>query len=446
MTEKTSLISNSNYQSTALGDDDHLELGTGPEHKTRLRESPFILMFIAVVTFSGLSGCFTYHHGELKAQALEITVARDASECAPRSLSKDQTVCCFDTSCAIKGKCTSNETEVVIPPEEGICECENSSPSVSDGGKCIVSGGVVTIQDSCNAPSCYNYNIHGGGCDGYHCKDGFPCKGTWGSSLSCCKSCYGDNGGGAIGGGCFSSKSEVNILGKGITPIRQVQIGDYLESSPDGTYSKVFMFHRNIRSPTEFYQIQTTSRLLELTKRHMLYTAGKRHPKSAKDIQVGETLVASGGGIEEVIGISKVFRNEFFDPVTENGKVVVNGFVASSYTSLSKASLFHDNIFFHSQTISEVATAPLRFTCKAIWPSFCTKEAFLDDEGMHQYVTIVKKARDLNYIGQFIFAPFLLGSGILFSGLEYFYDNKAMSCSVALAYVTYRNKGGVSVV
>ena len=199
--------------------------------------------------------------------------------------------------------------------------------------------------------------------------------------------------------------------------------------------------HKNSDAQTEFYQIHTnTSKTLELTARHMLFFDGEAFPKAARDVRIGD-LLAGIEGPQEVLDISKINITGFYDPVTEDGTVVVDGFVASSFASFHNRSIFANEkvmAYIDHQTLSQVATAPLRFVCKTVLPGLCSNPGFLNEEGLHTYVIFLKKARDLSTFGQVVAIPIVLGFGIFFSILEFTYDNfVALSISLMAVVVSF---------
>lgn len=226
-------------------------------------------------------------------------------------------------------------------------------------------------------------------------------------------------------GGCFSLESTVNIREKGISSMDQVQIGDYVQNKKDGSFSKVFALHINHDTPTEFYKIDTATRSLELTETHMLYIDGKSLPKAAKNVNIGD-LLATMEGPQVVQSISKVIRNGFITPVTEDGSVIVDGVVASSFTTFGEGGLFSNDFVPHHQTLSNFAISPVRFVCKAVWSGFCTDEAFVDSENLHKYIKFTKRAKR-----EVLIVPVVVGLGIGSTLLEYLYDSSLVLVALA---------------
>lgn len=226
--------------------------------------------------------------------------------------------------------------------------------------------------------------------------------------------------------GCFSLDSTVTIREKGIRPIHEVRVGDYLQNKQDGSFSRVFALHANHDTPTEFYKIDTAAaRSLELTARHMLFVDGESLPKAAKDIRTGD-LLATTEGPQAVVNVSKITRNGFITPVTEDGTVMVDGIEASSFTTFGEGGLFSSEFVPHHQTLSNFAIAPVRLVCKAVWSGFCTDDAFVDEEHLHRYIGFTKRAKTEIHV-----VPVVVGLGLVSTLLEYLYDSSLVVVAVA---------------
>jgi hypothetical protein len=254
--------------------------------------------------------------------------------------------------------------------------------------------------------------------------------------------------------GCFSSKTQVNVLHKGHLPVSKVKIGDFVQSRQDGSFSRVWGFEHKSNGKAEFYQLRSSSGpLLELTERHMVYLNSKKLPVPASQVRVGDVLKTTnhtnkGVVVEEI----KVIHDDegYYNVFTDDGAIVTNdGVVASSWIAGSnpdKQSEFYDVGPFtqaiHWHTLAQVVHAPLRFTCKAVWFGFCSNEHFHDaEDGMPKYILFLLKLESLPVWLQFILFPLVFGLGLIFTLLEYGYDN---SHNVLNAMISNLGVGAVS--
>jgi hypothetical protein len=252
---------------------------------------------------------------------------------------------------------------------------------------------------------------------------------------------------------CFSSKTQVNVLHKGHLPVSQVKIGDFVQSRQDGSFSRVWGFEHKPNGKTEFYQLSSSSGpLLELTERHMVYLNSKKLPVPANQVRVGDVLKTTNHANKDaVVEEIKVIHDEGYHNVfTDDGTVVTNdGVVASSWVTgptTGNQSEFYDIGPFrkaiHWHTLAQVVHAPLRFTCKAVWFGFCSNEHFHDaEDGKPKYILFLLKLESLPVSLQFILFPLVFGLGLIFTLLEYGYDN---SHNVLNAMISNLGVGAVS--
>jgi len=216
---------------------------------------------------------------------------------------------------------------------------------------------------------------------------------------------------------CFSGNAQVEVQGKGAVRMDELQIGDAVKVA-DGTYSKVYSFgHKQVSAKGEYLQILTDSMMhhnvnpLETTANHLIYLfdeSTENIPKlvSAQDIQVGDFLVTGTGHFSRVQSIRMVnAKHGFYTPVTVTGDILVNGILASSYTSIDCLEGLFSKQFFH--WLSHGAMASYRLYCavkrgcedesydeagrnpwSSLWSSF--QDALLDKDDTTSF-TMVKK-------------------------------------------------------
>jgi len=149
---------------------------------------------------------------------------------------------------------------------------------------------------------------------------------------------------------CFAPSMTTFVEGKGLVAMKDLRVGDRAMTSA-GTYQKVYaMDHFHAFKPTEFLQIHTTQTKkqqqppppLELTPLHMLFLRGKSNPVPAKLLKVGDfvqTMMDPDDSTtveaRRITKIVKVVRNGFFNALTEDGTIVVNGVISSAYPAMS---------------------------------------------------------------------------------------------------------------
>merc|ERR1712176_1478428 len=122
------------------------------------------------------------------------------------------------------------------------------------------------------------------------------------------------------GGGfaCFSGNMEVFVQGKGATPMKALQVGEYVKIANDGEgYERVYGFaHRDPDKYAEFVQLHTSAGTtpLEMTGEHLVFVDGKTNPVRADSVQVGDHLKAEN--IDAVVEkIKLVTRNGLYNPL-----------------------------------------------------------------------------------------------------------------------------------
>jgi hypothetical protein len=191
---------------------------------------------------------------------------------------------------------------------------------------------------------------------------------------------------------CFSPYNTVQVQGKGIIPIRALQIGDYVKSSSSfvttgkNDYSRVVAFmHKNLdEEVVEYLQIYTDQGKesssssyppLEITPEHYLYL-GNGKLIQARDIRVGDILDSKNNheGTKMIVtNIQTVHRRGMLAPLTESGDVVVSGIHTSCYVAL-----LQDHTIAPTNLQAYVLHAtltPLRMAC-ALDFSICQQERY----------------------------------------------------------------------
>lgn len=196
---------------------------------------------------------------------------------------------------------------------------------------------------------------------------------------------------------CFSGDMLVE------TPIGQkrmdqVEVGDQVLTA-SGKYQKVYAFlHRlpgNLAAVLSPYLMITTEsgHTIELTNRHMVYVNSLELPVPASKVVEGDSLYVLEPRQDkkevkpvQVASVSNILRLGGYSPVTEDGTIVVNGLVASSYaTPRYAAEMEYIEIggkpLMHRASFTHWLLSPIRFHCVHVSETLCAEqpngEAFL---------------------------------------------------------------------
>lgn len=128
---------------------------------------------------------------------------------------------------------------------------------------------------------------------------------------------------------CFPAPAVVHTR-RGQVEMRALRVGDEVAVG-GGAFSRVFMFtHRVAEGRFRFVELRTRSARIALSAGHYIYAAGSL--KAAGDVRVGDSLRLADGTEERVRSARWVKEKGLYNPQTEQGDIVVNGVVASTYT------------------------------------------------------------------------------------------------------------------
>ena len=154
---------------------------------------------------------------------------------------------------------------------------------------------------------------------------------------------------GASAGGCFATDALVEAQGKGLIEVAQVATGDKIAAvSKDGSlvYSRVVFTHEHANA-MQTVKLSAGGDAMELTAAHQVpvfteecgasYCAAATLVK-AQHVQVGDRLYVSGEGHSRVATVTAIAKGQAQVKyiVTEAGNLVVNGVVASVFSTLAK--------------------------------------------------------------------------------------------------------------
>jgi Hint module len=135
---------------------------------------------------------------------------------------------------------------------------------------------------------------------------------------------------------CFPSSALVQLATGETRRMDRLAIGDVVKTSPS-TFSPVFLWtHRDATAVVpDFVSLTTASgHVLKLSPGHYLPipSAGGRL-KAAHSVVVGDQLTLDDGAVSAVVAIESVKETGLWNPQTADGSIVVNGVVASTFTT-----------------------------------------------------------------------------------------------------------------
>ena len=156
---------------------------------------------------------------------------------------------------------------------------------------------------------------------------------------------------------CFSGSSTVQTL-RGTLSVRDLKLGDSVLTQRPGqaahftevrnqhTVSDSFLFQflgwldRSASKLAILLNVSTNSSSITLSASHVIFRAtksGSIESIYAGDLQKGDKLVKSKSDKlmeeEEVVNIETVRESSYWAPLTKDGTLLVDGFLASSYAS-----------------------------------------------------------------------------------------------------------------
>lgn len=139
---------------------------------------------------------------------------------------------------------------------------------------------------------------------------------------------------------CFPGDSEVELSSGSRIPMNELAVGDKVRVAP-GKLSVVFMFTHKVETEQHsFVQLTTVSgRQIRLTAGHLLYVNGAL--RRAGHARVGDHLVTADGKMTKIMKVSSVQARGLYNPQTLQGDIVVDGIIASTYTTTIRPEAAH---------------------------------------------------------------------------------------------------------
>ena len=163
--------------------------------------------------------------------------------------------------------------------------------------------------------------------------------------------------------------------------LKDLKEGDFVLAR-NGRYRPfLFSAHSNTSKPTHFVQLHTGSSEnapLEATPDHLVLLYGNKVPIAASEVKVGDLLVGVNGPMA-VTKISSVTRKGFYNALTSDATLFVDG-VLSSSTSALQGKGDDQHVGFglfkvHVHSLASRIAAPLiHFGCSKVNSFFCTTQ------------------------------------------------------------------------
>lgn len=137
---------------------------------------------------------------------------------------------------------------------------------------------------------------------------------------------------------CFPARSLVQTP-RGLVRMRDLRLGDSVLVAVD-KFSPVFMFSHKIDDGLfPFVELRTARGAIALSTGHLLYVDGTL--RAADTVKPGDLLRLPAGGDESVLSVRAVQETGLYNPQTLHGDIVVDGVVASTYTSAVRPEAAH---------------------------------------------------------------------------------------------------------
>jgi hypothetical protein len=190
---------------------------------------------------------------------------------------------------------------------------------------------------------------------------------------------------------CYSDANTVQVKDKGVVAIKDLQIGDLVESS-DGKIVNVYSFghyQRNVKANYLQVHAQGLLQPLEISKDHLVFVNGTAMPASL--VSIGDLLdLGPGRGAAKVTNIKVVTRSGAYAPFTTSGTIMVSGVLASSYVTLQQNSsvlmIGSFKTIFSMHWLAHLFQTPHRLACS--WRLVnCTTETFTEN-GVSKWVEV----------------------------------------------------------
>jgi desert hedgehog len=142
------------------------------------------------------------------------------------------------------------------------------------------------------------------------------------------------------GDSCFPADAMVQLANGGAKPMAELEVGDVVHVGK-GKFSEVFMFtHRVAGGWSEFVEMSSKSgAVLRASSGHYVYVNGDL--SAAKSVVAGDEIELADGTKDVVVKVSTVQKQGLFNPQTIDGSIVVDGVLASTFTTAVEPAFAH---------------------------------------------------------------------------------------------------------
>ena len=214
--------------------------------------------------------------------------------------------------------------------------------------------------------------------------------GFTGGTLKCYDDCYfnyegctrsSDSSSG--NSGCISGDSIVQVLGKGLVLIKDLQVNDKVFDGEK--YQPMYSFGHLERDRAMEYleihhEIAGEGGLIEVSPDHLVFVTGQEDPIRADQIQVGDSLSVLTAEHEwHASTVTKIHlevsRTGAYLPLTPEGRILVNGVLLSTYVSIQPKVPNILRIFgVTEQFLFHLWLVPYRMVCLGLSSSLCKND------------------------------------------------------------------------
>lgn len=141
-------------------------------------------------------------------------------------------------------------------------------------------------------------------------------------------------------GVCFPEGAAVELESGEVKAVEKIAIGDRVHVGR-GQFSEVFMWtHKVADVLSAFVEVCAESgAVLRLSPGHFLFVNGDL--VAARVVQVGDIVTLGDGREDEVLSVARVQRKGLYNPQTFDGRIVVDGILASTFTTAVEPALAH---------------------------------------------------------------------------------------------------------
>jgi hypothetical protein len=139
---------------------------------------------------------------------------------------------------------------------------------------------------------------------------------------------------------CFPPQATVELASGGYRRMDELVVGDRVRVA-ENAFSNVFMFTHKLKDVVAVFTVIRTAsgHSISATPGHYIYKNGNLAP--AGSVKVGDEVTLGNGSQTAVISVSEIVETGIYNPQTVQGDIVVDGIVASTYTTSLSPVLGH---------------------------------------------------------------------------------------------------------